>query len=122
MRKIGIIMNGVTGRMGTNQHLDRSIVAIRKQGGIKLKDQSAVLPDPILLGRDPEKAQVLAAAWGIKRWSTNLNQCLVDPDNVICFDAQATPGRRIGSLFESRFVFRPPPAPVLGTGLDEGAR
>jgi hypothetical protein len=31
--RIGIILNGVTGRMGTNQHFIRSILAIMKQGG-----------------------------------------------------------------------------------------
>ena len=93
MRKIGIIMNGVTGRMGTNQHLGRSIAAIRNQGGITLRDHSRVLPDPVLLGRNPEKLQALAATWGIDRWSTDLNQCLADPHNVIYFDAQATPLR-----------------------------
>jgi len=93
MRRIGIIMNGVTGRMGTNQHLGRSIAAIRNQGGITLRDHSAVLPDPVLLGRNPEKLQALAATWGIERWSTDLNECLADPHNVIYFDAQATPLR-----------------------------
>lgn len=86
-------MNGVTGRMGTNQHLGRSIAAIRNQGGITLRDHSAVLPDPVLLGRNPEKLQALAATWGIERWSTDLNECLADPHNVIYFDAQATPLR-----------------------------
>ena len=35
-RRLGIVMNGVTGRMGMNQHLIRSIVAIRDQGGVAL--------------------------------------------------------------------------------------
>jgi predicted dehydrogenase len=90
MRKIGIIMNGVTGRMGANQHLGRSIAAIRKEGGIQLKDGSVVLPDPVLLGRNPEKLKALAAEWGIERWSTDLKECLCDPHNTIYFDAQAT--------------------------------
>lgn len=93
MRKIGIIMNGVTGRMGANQHLGRSIAAIRNQGGITLRDHSKVLPDPVLLGRNPEKLQALAATWGIERWSTDMNECLADHHNVIYFDAQATPLR-----------------------------
>ncbi|RZU42920.1 Gfo/Idh/MocA family protein [Edaphobacter modestus] len=90
MRKIGIIMNGVTGRMGTNQHLGRSIVAIRKQGGLRLRDQTTVMPEPVLLGRNEEKLQALAGAWGVDRWSTNLDACLADRENIIYFDAQLT--------------------------------
>ena len=93
MRKIGIIMNGVTGRMGANQHLGRSIAAIRKQGGIQLSDQSTALPDPVLLGRNVSKLQALASQWGVSRWSTNLPECLADAQNLIYFDAQATPLR-----------------------------
>ena len=90
MRKIGIIMNGVTGRMGTNQHLGRSIAAIRKQGGLELRDKSIVMPDPILVGRNAAKLEKLAGEWGIERWSTNLNECLADDANIIYFDAQST--------------------------------
>ena len=90
MRKIGIIMNGVTGRMGTNQHLDRSIAAIRKQGGLELRDKSIVMPDPILVGRNAAKLEKLASEWGIERWSTNLAECLADDANTIYFDAQST--------------------------------
>lgn len=93
MRKIGIIMNGVTGRMGTNQHLARSIAAIRKQGGIRLRDQSLVLPDPVLVGRNAAKLESLAKEWSVDRWSTDLDACLADPANAIYFDAQATPLR-----------------------------
>jgi predicted dehydrogenase len=90
MRKIGIIMNGVTGRMGTNQHLGRSIAAICKQGGLRLHDQSLVMPDPVLVGRNEEKLKSLAADWNIDRWSTNLDLCLADKENIIYFDAQLT--------------------------------
>ena len=90
MRSIGIIMNGVTGRMGTNQHLGRSIAAIRKQGGLELKDKTLVMPDPILVGRNAAKLQKLAADWGIERWSTDLDACLADQNNIIYFDAQST--------------------------------
>jgi predicted dehydrogenase len=90
---IGIIMNGVTGRMGTNQHLVRSIVAIRKQGGVTLPDGSTLMPDPILLGRNEGKLQKLAEAHGIVRWSTDLTACLADPHNTIYFDAQTTQRR-----------------------------
>ncbi|MDE1177241.1 MAG: Gfo/Idh/MocA family oxidoreductase [Edaphobacter sp.] len=90
MRHIGIIMNGVTGRMGTNQHLGRSIAAIRKQGGLELKDKSLVMPEPVLLGRDAAKLEKLAKEWGVEKWSTDLAACLADPENTIYFDAQST--------------------------------
>ena len=54
-RNIGIILNGVTGRMGTNQHLIRSILAIMKQGGVKVSDDLRLMPDPILTGRNADK-------------------------------------------------------------------
>lgn len=89
-RPIGIIMNGVTGRMGTNQHLVRSIVAIRKAGGIPLGNGDVLLPDPILVGRNEYKVRALAEAHGISRWSTDLAACLENPDDTIYFDAQTT--------------------------------
>src|SRR5579859_3863381 len=96
-RRIGIIMNGVTGRMGTNQHLIRSILAIREQGGIPLPGGDTLLPDPLLLGRDERKVRALAKAHDIERWSTDLDACLADPANEIYFDAQTTT-RRAESL------------------------
>ena len=70
-RRLGIVMNGVTGRMGTNQHLIRSIVAIRAQGGVALKNGDRVMPDPILVGRNQEKVAALAKSHGISRVTTN---------------------------------------------------
>jgi predicted dehydrogenase len=93
---IGIIMNGVTGRMGTNQHLIRSIVAIRDQGGVALPDGDAIMPDPILVGRSEHKLRALAAAHGVERWSTDLDACLANPDDTIYFDAQTTTRRAAG--------------------------
>ncbi|MGV3487124.1 MAG: Gfo/Idh/MocA family protein [Tuberibacillus sp.] len=90
MKTIGIIMNGVTGRMGTRQHLERSIVAIREQGGISLANGETVMPDPILVGRNEKKLQQLAEKYNIKRWSTDLDACLADPYNEIYFDSQTT--------------------------------
>lgn len=83
-------MNGVTGRMGTNQHLGRSIAAIRKQGGLRLRNQTVVMPEPVLVGRNEEKLQALANEWGVERWSTDLDLCLADKENIIYFDAQLT--------------------------------
>lgn len=93
MQKIGIIMNGVTGRMGTNQHLIRSIVAIRKQGGIPLPSGEVLMPDPILVGRSAHKLKALAEAHGIERYSIDLAECLADPYYQIYFDAQTTAHR-----------------------------
>ena len=91
--KIGIIMNGVTGRMGANQHLVRSIVAIRKQGGVLLPDGSSLMPEPVLVGRNEAKLRQLAESNGIARWSTDLAACIADPDYSIYFDAQTTQRR-----------------------------
>ena len=93
IHKLGIIMNGVTGRMGTNQHLLRSIAAIIKQGGVKISETEFIMPDPILVGRNPIKLEKLAAQAGVKRWTTNLAETLADKANVIYFDAQTTDRR-----------------------------
>ncbi|MFK7692525.1 Gfo/Idh/MocA family protein [Paenibacillus sp. HJGM_3] len=90
IHQIGIIMNGVTGRMGTNQHLIRSIVAIRKQGGVELPNGDKIMPDPILVGRQESKLQDLADKHGLTRISTDLDAALADPYNVIYFDSQTT--------------------------------
>jgi predicted dehydrogenase len=89
-RRIGIIMHGVTGRMGTNQHLVRSILAIREQGGLGLKDGTRLMPDPILVGRNAGKLEALADAHGIDRWTLDLDAALADPDDEIFFDAAST--------------------------------
>ncbi len=89
-RRLGIIMHGVTGRMGMNQHLARSIVAIRKDGGVRLADGTRVVPDPILVGRSAEKLKKLAAEHGILRWTTDLDAALKNPDDSVFFDAAST--------------------------------
>jgi predicted dehydrogenase len=97
IKSIGIIMNGVTGRMGSNQHLARSISAIREQGGIHLPGGDILVPDPILIGRNEHKLRALASEHGIERWSTDLDACLANPRDTIYFDAQTT-NRRAESL------------------------
>ena len=92
-QRIGIIMNGVTGRMGMNQHLIRSIVEIRKQGGVMLANGDRLLPDPILVGRNAEKIQALAAQYGIDRFTTDLDAALNNPNDAIFFDAATTQAR-----------------------------
>lgn len=91
--KVGIIMNGVTGRMGTNQHLLRSIAEIIKQGGVKIGPGETIMPDPVLAGRDENKLQKLCALTGIKKMSTQLDEVLADSAYSIYFDAQTTTRR-----------------------------
>jgi len=83
-------MHGVTGRMGTNQHLIRSILAIRAAGGVVLKSGDRVMPDPILVGRNAEKLEALAAAHGVERWTTDLDAALGSTEDEIFFDAGTT--------------------------------
>ncbi len=90
VQPIGIIMNGVTGRMGLNQHLIRSIFAIRQQGGVALPDGGRVVPDPILVGRNEPKLADVARAHGIARVSTDLDACLANPADSVYFDATVT--------------------------------
>ncbi len=89
-RRLGIVMHGVTGRMGMNQHLIRSIVAIRAQGGVTLANGDIVMPDPILIGRNAEKIEALAREHGIQRWGTDLAAALANPDDTVFFDAGTT--------------------------------
>ncbi|HEY2336330.1 MAG TPA: Gfo/Idh/MocA family oxidoreductase [Burkholderiales bacterium] len=83
-------MNGVTGRMGTNQHLVRSILEIRKQGGVALKSGERLMPEPILVGRNAAKLEALAKQHGVTRWTTDLEGALRNPRNEIFFDAAST--------------------------------
>ena len=86
-KRLGLIMNGVTGRMGLNQHLIRSIVAIRDSGGVLLSNGDRVMPDPILIGRDAEKVGALAkrstlpatAPISTRRWRTRTTKCSSTP-------------------------------------------
>ena len=92
-KRLGIIMHGVTGRMGMNQHLIRSIVAIRKQGGVTLSDGNRVMPDPILVGRNLDKVARLAKAHGIERYTDDLDAALKNKDDTLFFDAATTQAR-----------------------------
>ena len=94
---IGIIMNGVTGRMGTNQHLVRSILEIRSQGGVPLSDGRRIMPEPVLVGRNPAKLSSLADSCGNLPWSTDLDVLLSDTQYPVYFDAQTTL-RRVDSV------------------------
>lgn len=94
---IGIIMNGVTGRMGTNQHLIRSIDAIIKQGGVQVNDSERIMPDVILVGRNEVKLKALVERTSISKWTTDLESVLKDASYSIYFDAQTT-GRRADAV------------------------
>lgn len=95
--KVGIIMNGVTGRMGTNQHYIRSILAIRKQGGVKINDGEVIWPEPVLVGRNEAKLAQLAAMDEGVRWTTDLDAEFAKPEDTIYFDSQTT-GRRASAV------------------------
>ncbi len=104
VKRLGIIMYGVTGRMGTNQHLVRSILAIRAQGGVALSNGDRVMPDPILVGRDAAKVGALARQHGLERWTTDLDAALKNKDDELFFDAASTQLR----------------ADLLGKAIDHG--
>jgi predicted dehydrogenase len=89
-------MNGVTGRMGTNQHLVRSILAIRKQGGVRLAAGEVIMPEPILVGRDANKLRSLAGEHGVEHYSTDLDAALSDKRWQVYFDATLTDTRTVG--------------------------
>ncbi len=90
---VGIIMNGVTGRMGLNQHLRRSIHAIMKQGGVHLNASEVIMPKPILVGRNSAKLESISAECGGLPWTTNLDEALANPAYSIYFDSQTTDRR-----------------------------
>ncbi|MEO8849543.1 MAG: Gfo/Idh/MocA family oxidoreductase, partial [Casimicrobiaceae bacterium] len=119
--RLGIIMNGVTGRMGTNQHLARSICAIRAQGGVALADGRRVMPDPILVGRNADKLQALATAHGVSRWTTDLDAALADRGDALYFDAASTglrPALIHKAIAAGKHVYtEKPTAPTLADAL-----
>jgi len=92
-KAVHIAMNGVTGRMGYRQHLVRSLLSIRDQGGVLLDDGTAILPEPVLVGRDEQRLRKIAEQHGISRWTTSLDDVLSDPGIDIYFDAQVTTAR-----------------------------
>jgi predicted dehydrogenase len=93
-RRLGIIMHGVTGRMGASQHLARSVAVIRADGGLRLRDATRLMPDPLLVGRDEGKLRTLAASYAVERWTTDLDTAFADARDEVFFDASATSVRR----------------------------
>ena len=97
-RTLGVVMNGVTGRMGHRQHLVRSVLAIREQGGVELADGSRVMLEPLLVGRNEDKVSTLAKQYDLPNWTTDLEGALADDDYPIYFDAQLTNVREAALL------------------------
>ncbi|WOI57777.1 Gfo/Idh/MocA family oxidoreductase (plasmid) [Palleronia sp. LCG004] len=118
-QRIGIIMHGVTGRMGMNQHLIRSVLAIRAQGGVTLSDGSRLMPDPIIVGRNVDKIEALARRHGVERFTTDLDAALANPDDTVFFDAASTqmrPGLLRRAIDAGKHVYSEKP---VSEGLDE---
>ena len=119
---VGIIMNGVTGRMGLNQHLRRSLHAIIRQGGLKLSDSEIIVPRPLLAGRNPAKLEAISAEFSGLPWTTDLAKALADPAYSIYFDAQTTDRRADAvrqAIAAGKHVYcEKPVAADLATALD----
>src|SRR5262245_30185537 len=115
-------MNGVTGRMGTNQHLVRSINAIRAQGGVALDAGTRIVPDPILVGRNAGKVEALARAHGVERWTTDLDAALASRDDAIYFDSALTglrPSLIRKAIAAGKHIYTEKPvAPTLAEAID----
>jgi len=90
---ISVALNGVTGRMGYRQHLVRSLLSIREQGGVRLDDGTTVYPEPILVGRSEERLRAIAERHGLARWTTSLDEVLADQSVEVYFDTQVTSAR-----------------------------
>ena len=120
--RLGVIMNGVTGRMGTNQHLIRSIVAIRNQGGVPAGSGRRIMPDPILVGRNKAKIEALARAHGVERWTSDLDAALADRNDSIYFDSASTGLRpeliRKAIAAGKHLYTEKPVAPTVAEALD----
>src|SRR5579864_1112794 len=104
---ISVALNGVTGRMGYRQHLVRSLLAIREQGGVRLEDGSSLYPEPILVGRSEERLRAIAERHGLERWTTSLDEVLTDPGVDVYFDTQVTSAREAAlmkAIFSNKTV------------------
>ncbi|MGY1433945.1 Gfo/Idh/MocA family protein [Streptomyces reniochalinae] len=118
VRTVRIAMNGVTGRMGHRQHLVRSLLALREQGGLDLGDGTALVPEPVLVGRREHALESLAARYGLHEWSTDLDAVLADPTIEIYFDAQVTSARETAlkkAIAAGKHLYTEKPT---ATGLD----
>jgi predicted dehydrogenase len=122
---LGVIMNGVTGRMGYRQHLVRSVLAIREQGGVELADGRRVQLEPVLVGRNAAKLAEMAARHNIDRWTTDLAEVLADPGLPVYFDAQLTSVREEAlkaAIAAGKAIYTEKPVASSLTGALELAR
>src|SRR5215813_6935439 len=90
-RRIGVIINGATGRMGTTQHM-ANLLAIAAEGGLPLQNGDRLIPELTLVGRDAGRLKALAAAHGNPRCTTSLAEAFAGPDQVF-MDCAATGDR-----------------------------
>jgi predicted dehydrogenase len=123
VREIGVVVNGVTGRMGYRQHLVRSLLAIREQGGVELSDGTRVMPEPILVGRREQRLRAIASQHGLERWTTSVDEALADAE--IYFDAQVTPRRAAAlrtAIAAGRHVYTEKPTAETFSEASELAR
>jgi len=121
-RTLTIAMNGVTGRMGRNQHLARSILALRREGGVPLPDGDVVWPEPILVGRDAGRLAALAKETGVDHHTTDMAAVLIDPAVDVYFDTTATLSRSVGvraAIAAGKAVYcEKPLAPTAGEAAE----
>ena len=119
-RTIRVIMNGVTGRMGYRQHLVRSVLAIRDDGGVELPNGERITVDPILVGRNGEKLAALAVQHGVADFTTDLDEALEDGSASVYFDAQVTSERKksiLKALGAGKHIYTEKP---IAESVDEG--
>ncbi|WP_410657130.1 Gfo/Idh/MocA family protein [Amycolatopsis sp. lyj-112] len=125
-RTLGVVMNGVTGRMGYRQHLVRSVLAIREQGGVELADGSRIQLEPVLVGRNADKLREIARRHGLERWTTDLDAALSDDGYPLYFDAQLTQAREkslVTAMDAGKHVYtEKPTAESLDGALDLARR
>ena len=119
-RTIRVIMNGVTGRMGYRQHLVRSVLAIRDDGGVSISSGDRITVEPILVGRNAEKLAGLAAEHGVTDFTTNLDEALSDSSAPVYFDAQVTSERKksiLKAIGAGKHIYTEKP---IAESVDEG--
>ena len=121
-KTVVVALNGVTGRMGYRQHLVRSLLAIREQGGVLLPEGTSVIPEPVLVGRSEEKLRAIAERHGLPRWTTSLDDVLADPSVNVYFDTQITSEREpalLRALAAGKHVYTEKP---VAASLDGAVR
>ena len=124
-KTVVVALNGVTGRMGYRQHLVRSLLAIREQGGVLLPDGTSVVPEPVLVGRSEEKLRAIAERHGLPRWTTSLDEVLADPSVSVYFDTQITSEREpalLRALAAGKHVYTEKPVAASLDGAMRVAR